>query len=363
MISSSSQPTAKASLLSLGNRSIEEALSVFEAFYRRTKVPEAPIIILHSNKGKTVSLGCFQVADEDFMTSYLRKKGLKYFFRLHGGDVMLHDENQVGIGLIVPKGEKYSGLHNSLIGFLLRRNNVKNFQVTNDYVLCFNKVLGETLHLEKDNLSSWFTVIYLKRNYEEIASLKLSKEQMVKERIIKLKESCIGLDQVLRKQVSASSLFETVRSVLSGELNFKLKGLRMGLTDKKLFWKNRELLKKNSVSEAVHMKYSSMMKEKDTVLLSKMLINGFLRMRAKTRDETLERVSISGSFIFEPPEKLGAFEKMLEGKKLEESLLTEKVTEFFINEKVNASFTSFDIVELLCKAAGGSNGNGGEEGA
>ncbi|MGC8831935.1 MAG: lipoyl protein ligase domain-containing protein [Thermoproteota archaeon] len=363
MISSSSQPTAKASLLSLGNRSIEEALAVFEAFYRRTRAPEAPVVILHSNKGKTVSLGCFQVADEDFITSYLRRKGLKYFFRLHGGDVMLHDENQVGIGLIVPKDEKYSGLHASLIGFLLKKNNLKDFQVTNDYVLCSNKVLGETLHLEKENFSSWFTVIYLKRNYEEIASLKLSKEKMIKERISKLRESCIGLDQLLKKPVSASNLFETIRSVLSGELNFKLKGLRMELADKKVFWKTREMLKKNSISETVQLKYSSMLKEKDAVSLSKMVINGFLRMRVKTRGKTLERMSISGSFVFEPPEKLDAFEKMLEGKELDESLLTEKVTEFFINEKVNASFTSFDIVELLCKAAGGLNEHGGKEGA
>lgn len=363
MISSSSPPISKASLLALGNRSIEEALSVFEALYRRTKAPESPIVILHSNKGKTVSLGCFQIADEDFVTSYLNRKGLKYFFRLHGGDVMLHDEKQVGIGLIVPQDEKYSGLHASLIGFLLKRNNVKDFQVTNDYVLCFNKVLGETLHLEKENLSSWFTVIYLKRNYEEIAGLKLSKEQMVKERISRLRESCIGLDQVLRKQVSANSLFETVRSVLSGELNFKLKALRLGLVDKKVFWKTREMLKKNSISEAVQLKYSSMLKEKGAVLLSKMLMNGFLRMRVKTRDNTLEKVNISGSFVFEPPEKLDAFEKMLEGKELDESLLTEKVTEFFINEKVKASFTSLDVVELLCKAAGGLNEHGGEEGA
>lgn len=362
MISSSSQSTVKASLLTLGNKSIEDALSIFEALHRRAKV-ESPLIILHSNKGKAVSLGCFQVADEDFVASYLHRKGLKYFFRLHGGDIMLHDENQVGIGLIVPKGEKYSGLHASLMGFVMRRNNVKNFQVTNDYVLCFNKVLGETIHLEKENLSSWFTVIYLKRNYEEIAGLKLSNGRMVKERISKLKENCIGLDQVLRKEVSANSFFETVKLVLTGELNFELKGLRLGLADKKLLWKNREMLKKNSISEAVRLKYSSILKERDAVLLSKRLINGFLRMRVKTRDKTLEKVSISGSFTFEPPEKLNAFEEMLEGKKLDESLLTEKVTEFFINEKVNASFTSFDIVELLCKTAGGLNERGGEEGA
>jgi hypothetical protein len=123
------------------------------------------------------------------------------------------------------------------------------------------------------------------------------------------------------------------------------------------------MLKKNSISEAVQLKYSSMLKEKGAVLLSKMLMNGFLRMRVKTRDNTLEKVNISGSFVFEPPEKLDAFEKMLEGKELDESLLTEKVTEFFINEKVKASFTSLDVVELLCKAAGGLNEHGGEEGA
>ena len=57
--------------------------------------------------------------------------------------------------------------------------------------------------------------------------------------------------------------------------------------------------------------------------------------------------------MFEPPEKLQVFEKMLEDSPVEETLLTEKITEFFINEKIKASFTPFDIVELLCKVPGG----------
>ncbi|MEM2247788.1 MAG: lipoate protein ligase C-terminal domain-containing protein [Thermoproteota archaeon] len=88
-------------------------------------------------------------------------------------------------------------------------------------------------------------------------------------------------------------------------------------------------------------------------MFSKRLINGLLRIWVKVKDNVLDKVSISGSFMFEPPEKLEVFEKTLEGNIIEEPLLTEKVTEFFINEKIKASFTPFDVVELLCKASGG----------
>ncbi len=334
---------------------MEEALSVFEALSSKPKAPECPVVILHSNKSKVVSLGCFQVADEDFLTSYLRKKGLKYFFRLHGGDLMLHDENQVGIVLITPRDDKYSGTYVPLVSSLMTRNGVSNFNVTNDSILCFNKVLGEVIHLEKDGFSSWFAAIYLKRNYEEMAGLKSSKEQLVKKRVGKLKENYIGLDQVLKKQVSANEFLESVKTVLTDDLSFKIKDLRLRLGDKKLFWKNRNMLRRNSISEAVQLKHAAVLKEQGVVLLSKRLINGFLRMRVKIKNKILERISISGSFMFEPSERLSDFEKMLEGKELDETLLAENVTEFFISEKVKASFTAFEIVELLCGAAGGSN--------
>lgn len=334
---------------------MEEALSVFEALSNRPKAPEYPVVILHSNKSKVVSLGCFQVADEDFLTSYLRKKGLKYFFRLHGGDVMLHDENQVGIALIMPRDEKYSETYFSLARSLMKRNGVPNFHVTNDLILCSNKLLGEVIHLEKDSFSSWFALIYLRRNYEEMAGLKFPKEQLVKERVSRLKENYIGLDQALEKQVSADVFLESVKTVLTDDLNFKIKDFRLGLRDKKLFWENRNLLRRNIISETVQLKHSAVSREKGTVLLSKRLINGFLRMRVKIKDKILEMISISGSFMFEPSEKLSDFEKMLEGKELDETLMVEKVTEFFINEKVKASFTAFEIVELLCGAAGGLN--------
>ncbi|MEM1557588.1 MAG: lipoate protein ligase C-terminal domain-containing protein [Thermoproteota archaeon] len=342
-------------MLTIEGRGIEDALSIFEALSRRDRL-EYPIIILHKNKGKSVSLGCFQIADEDFALSYLRKRRLNYFFRLHGGDVILHDENQVGIGIIVPNDEKYRGMHASLMSLFMERNDVKNFQVTDDYIMCFNKVLGEVTCLEKDSLLSWFTIIYLKRSYEEIASLKSIKEQLIKERMNKLRESCIGLDQVLKRQVSARQVFEMIKEVLSKELNLKLGTLRLGLSDKKLMWKSREMLRKNSISERIQLKYLQLKRSatpKETFLSSKRLINGFLRVWVRIKDNSLDRVSISGSFMFEPPEKLQDFEKMLEGKPLEETVLTEKITEFFINEKVKASFTPFDIVELLCKASGG----------
>jgi lipoate-protein ligase A len=343
-------------MLNLGERRIEDALSVFEALSLRDKKPEAPIIITHRNKGKSVSLGCFQIADEDFAISYLRKKNLDYFFRLHGGDVMLHDENQVGIGVVVPSDEKYREIHSSLISLLLKRNGVKSFQVTNDYVVCFNKILGEVTYLEKENLLSWFTVLYLKRSYEEIAGLKSPKEQLIKERASKLKESCIGLDQVLGKQVSAGQVFEMVKEVLSEELNFRLSAFRLGVADKKSLWKSREMLRKNRISERIRLNYLQLKHSavpSETFLFSKRLMNGFLRVWVKIKDKSVERVSISGSFMFEPPEKLQVFEKMLEDSPVEETLLTEKITEFFINEKIKASFTPFDIVELLCKVPGG----------
>ncbi|MGQ9597132.1 MAG: lipoyl protein ligase domain-containing protein [Thermoproteota archaeon] len=355
MISSSSKPTLKAKLLNLENKEIEIALSVFETLFRRAGSLRHPHIILHSNKDKAVSLGCFQLADEDFLKSYLHKKNLKYFFRLHGGDVMLHDENQVGVGVIVPNEERYGRFYVSLMSSLMKKNGVTDFQVTDDYILCYNKVLGEVIHLEGDVLSGWFTMIYLKRNYEEIASLKSPKEQLIKERISRLKESCIGLDQVLRTQISPIKFFELVKTVLLDDLNFEPEKLRLGFGDKKLLWINRELLRRNRVSEAIQLKHSEMLKSGDAVLLSKRLINGLLRMRIKAKDRTLERISISGSFIFEPPERLIDFEKMLEGKELDEPLLIEKVTEFFINEKIKASFTAFDIVELLCKNTGDLN--------
>jgi len=311
--------------------------------------------MLHSNKGKVVSLGCFQVADEDFLTGFLRKKGLKYFFRLHGGDVMLHDENQVGIALILPRDEKYGETYVSLVSLLMKRNGVSNIHVSNDSILCFNKVLGEVIHVEKNGLSGWFAFIYLKRNFEEMAGLKFPKEQLIKERVSKLKENYIGLDQVLEKPVSADAFLESVKTVLTDDLGFRVKDFRLGLGDKKLFWKNRDMLKKNSISEAVQLRHSVLLKEEGVLLLSKRLMNGFLRMRLKIKDKTLEKISISGSFMFEPPGKLIDFEKMLEGKELDETVLTEKVTEFFINEKIKASFTAFEIVELLCGAAGGSN--------
>ncbi|MGB9717524.1 MAG: lipoyl protein ligase domain-containing protein [Thermoproteota archaeon] len=356
MIQSSSQSTLEAKLLTLKNRSIEEALSVFEAL--SSKTPESPIVMLHSNKSKVISLGCFQVADEDFLTGFLRKKGLKYFFRLHGGDVMLHDENQVGIALILPRDEKYGETYVSLVSLLMKRNGVSNIHVTNDSILCFNKVLGEVIHVEKNGLASWFTFIYLKRNFEEMAGLKFPKEQLIKERVSKLKENYIGLDQVLEKPLSADAFLESVKTVLTDDLGFRVKDFRLGLGDKKLFWKNRDMLKKNSISEAVQLRHSALLKEEGVLLLSKRLMNGFLRMRLKIKDKTLEKISISGSFMFEPPGKLIDFEKMLEGKELDETVLTEKVTEFFINEKIKASFTAFEIVELLCSAAGGSNEHG-----
>jgi len=314
--------------------------------------------MLHSNKGKVVSLGCFQVADEDFLTGFLRKKGLKYFFRLHGGDVMLHDENQVGIALILPRDEKYGETYVSLVSLLMKRNGVSNIHVTNDSILCFNKVLGEVIHVEKNGLAGWFAFIYLKRNFEEMAGLKFPKEQLIKERVSKLKENYIGLDQVLEKPVSADAFLESVKTVLTDDLGFRVRDFRLGLGDKKLFWKNRDMLKKNNISEAVQLRHSALLKEEGVLLLSKRLMNGFLRMRLKIKDKTLEKISISGSFMFEPPGKLIDFEKMLEGKELDETVLTEKVTEFFINEKIKASFTAFEIVELLCGAAGGSNEHG-----
>ncbi|MCS7138536.1 MAG: hypothetical protein NZ873_00570 [Crenarchaeota archaeon] len=355
MISSGSQATVKARLLTLGEKSIEDALSVFEALSLREEKPEGPIILLHKNRGKCVSLGCFQIADEDFAIDYLRRRELKYFYRLHGGDVMLHDENQIGIGIIVPNDREYRNTYSSLMNFLMKRNSIKNFQVTDDYIICFNKILGETTYLERENKLCWFTVIYLKRNYEEIAGLKSLREQLIKERVNKLKENCTGLEQLLRKKISAEQVFETIKQVLSDELNFELKSLRLGLGEKKLLWKSREMLRKSPVHERVQLKYmqfkqSSTPKE---TLFSKRLMNGLLRVWVKAKDNSLEKVSISGSFMFEPSEKLEEFEKMLEGNLLEEPLLTEKVTEFFINEKIKASFTPFDVVELLCKASGG----------
>ncbi|MBO3800465.1 MAG: hypothetical protein FGF52_05365 [Candidatus Brockarchaeota archaeon] len=355
MISSGSRPILKARLLTLVDRSIEDALSIFEALSRRERL-ESPIIILHENKGKRVSLGCFQIADEDLALGYLRKKGLDYFFRLHGGDIILHDENQIGIGLIVPNDEKYMETYASLMSLLMEKNGVKNFQITNDYIICFNKVLGEVTYLEKESLLGWFVIFYLKRSYEEIAGLKSIKGQLIKERVNKLRESCIGLDQVFKKQVSAKQFFEMIKEVLTEELNFELSALRLGLSDKKVMWKNREMLKKNSISERVRLKYLQLKHSatpKETFFFSKRLMNGFLRMWIKVKDNSLDKISLSGSFLFEPPEKLQDFEKMLEGKPLEESVLTEKVAEFFINEKIKASFTPFDIVELLCKASGG----------
>ena len=359
MTQSTNQGTAlEAKLLTLKNRSVEEALSVFEALSSRPKPPECPLVILHSNKSKVVSLGCFQLAGEDFLTGFLHKKGLKYFFRLHGGDLMLHDENQVGIALITPVDEKYRETYISLITLLMKRNGVLNINVTDDCILCFNKVLGEVIHVERNGVSSWFAFIYLKRNYEEMAGLKFSKEQLIKERVSKLKENYIGLDQILEKQVSADAFLESVKTVLTDDLGFKLKGFKLGLGEKKLFWKNRNMLKNNRISEAVQLKHSALLKEGDSILVSKRLMNGFLRMRLKIKNKTLEKISISGSFIFEPSEKLSDFEKMLEGKEIDETVLTEKVTEFFINEKVKASFTAFEIVELLCGAAGGLNERG-----
>ncbi|MEM1548326.1 MAG: lipoate protein ligase C-terminal domain-containing protein [Thermoproteota archaeon] len=356
MISSGSSATLRARMLNLGVKRIEDALSVFEALSLRDRKPEAPIIIVHRNKGKSVSLGCFQIADEDFAISYLRKKNFDYFFRLHGGDVMLHDENQVGIGIIAPNDEKYKEMHASLMSLLLKRNGIRSFQVTNDYIICFNKILGEVTYLEKESLLGWFTVLYLKRSYEEIAGLKFPKEQLIKERVSKLKESCIGLDQVLGKQVSAGQVFEMVKEVLSDELNFRLSAFRLGLADKKYLWKSREMLRKNSISERTRLNYLQLKHSAipgETFLFSKRLMNGFLRVWVRIKDRNVERVSISGSFMFEPPGKLRDFEKMLEGSPLEETSLTEKITEFFINEKIKASFTPFDIVELLCKAPGG----------
>jgi len=355
VISSGPRIISKARLLALGEKNIEDALSFFEALSLGEKKPEYPIILLHKNKGKCVSLGCFQIAEEDFSIDYLRKKGLKYFFRLHGGDVMLHDEDQIGIGLIVPNDEGYKDIYSSLMGFLMKRNGIKNFQVTNDYILCFNKILGEVTYLEKENVLCWFTVIYLKRNYEEIAGLKSPREQLIKERASKLRENCIGLEQVLRKKVSEEQIFEMIKNVLSDDLNFELKSFRLGLNEKKLLWKSREKLRKNQIHEKVQLKYmqfkqSSVSRE---TLFSKRLINGLLRIWVKVKDNVLDKVSISGSFMFEPPEKLEVFEKTLEGNIIEEPLLTEKVTEFFINEKIKASFTPFDVVELLCKASGG----------
>lgn len=354
MISSGSQPIAKARLLTLEEKNIEYALSVFEALSLRKERPDYPIVLLHKNKGKCVSLGCFQIAEEDFAIDYLRKRNLKYFFRLHGGDVMLHDENQIGIGLIVPNDEGYRDMHSSLISSLMKRNGIKNFQVTNDYIICLNKILGEVTYLEKENMLCWFTVIYLKRNYEEIAGLKSLREQLIKERVSKLRENCIGLEQVSRKKVSTEQIFETIKNVLSDDLNFELKSLRLGLNEKKLLWKIREMLRKNQIHERVQLKYmqfkqSSVSKE---TLFSKRLINGLLRIWVKVKDNVLDKVSISGSFMFEPPEKLEVFEKTLEGNAIEEPLLTEKITEFFINEKIKASFTPFDVVELLYRASG-----------
>ncbi|MEM3661014.1 MAG: lipoate protein ligase C-terminal domain-containing protein [Thermoproteota archaeon] len=358
MIQSNPQETIEAKLLTLKNRRVEEALSIFEALSSRLKPPECPLIILHSNKGKIVSLGCFQVADEDFLTGFMRKRGLKYFFRLHGGDVMLHDENQVGVALILPMEEKYRETYVSLMSLLLKKNGVSNIHVTNDSILCFNKVLGEVIHVEKNGFSSWFAFIYLKRNYEEMAGLKFPKEQLIKERVSKLKENYIGLDQVLEKQVSADAFLESVKTVLTDDLGFKIREFKLGLGEKKLFWKNRDMLKNNRISESVQLKHSALLREEGALLISKRLMNGFLRMRLKIKDKTLEKISISGSFMFEPSEKLRDFEKMLEGKELDETVLTEKVTEFFINEKVKASFTAFEIVELLCGAAGGLNEHG-----
>ena len=335
-------------------------MSVFEALSTRPKAPECPIVILHSNKSRVVSLGCFQVADEDFLTSYLRKKGLKYFFRLHGGDALLHDENQVGVALITPRDENYSETYVSLISSLMKKSSVSSFHVTNDSILCSNKVLGEVINVEKNDFSSWFSFIYLKRNYEEMAGLKFPKEQLIKERVSKLKENYIGLDQVLGKQVSADEFLESAKKVLTDDLSFKIKSLKLGFGSKKFFWRNRDMLRRNRIAEAVQLKHSALLKEEGVVSLSKRLISGFLRMRVKIKDKTLERISISGSFMFEPPEKLLDFEKMLEGKEIDETLLTEEVTEFFISEKVKASFTAFEIVELLCGAAGGSNEHRGQ---
>lgn len=359
MTQSNTRSTLEAKLLILKNRSVGEALSVFEALSSRPKAPECPIVILHSNKSnKVVSLGCFQIADEDFLTSYLRKKGLKYFFRLHGGDAMLHDENQVGIALITPRDKEYGETYASLISSLMKRNGVSNFHVANDSILCFNKVLGEVIHVEKNDFAGWFAFIYLKRNYEEMAGLKSSREQLIKERVSMLKRNYIGLDQVLGKHASVYEFLESAKTVLTDDLNFKIKSLRLGLVDKKLFWKSRGMLRRNIVSEAVHLKHSAVLREKGAVLLSKRLINGFLRVRVKIKDKAIERISISGSFMFEPSEKLRDFEKMLEGKELDEALLVEKVTEFFINEKIKASFTAFEIVALLCGATGGSDEHG-----
>jgi len=354
MISSGSQ-YVKARLLALEDRGIEDALSIFEALSRRKRL-EAPIIILHKNKGKNVSLGCFQIAGEDFSLDFLQEKGLNHFFRLHGGDAILHDNNQIGVGIIVPNEKKYREVHSSLMSLLLEKNGIKSFQVTNDYIICFNKILGEVTYLEKESLLSWFTIIYLKRSYEEIAGLKSIKKQLIKERVSRLRESCIGLDQILNKQVSARQVFEMIKDVLSNELNFKLSDFRLKLSDKKSMWKSRKMLRKNIISEVVRLKYLQLKNSatpKETFLFSKKLINGFLRMWMKIKDNSLDKISISGSFVFEPPEKLQDLEKMLEGKPLEESVLTEKITEFFIDEKIKASFTPFDIVELLCKASGG----------
>jgi len=341
-------------LLALGKKSIEDALSLFEALSLKEGELKSPIIFLHKNEGKKVSLGCFQIADEDFAMDYLRKKGMKYFFRLHGGDVMFHDENQIGIGLIVPNRGEYDGTYVSLMSMFLKKNGIKNFQVTDDCIICFNKILGEVIYLEKENLRSWFTIIYLKRNYEEIANLKSFKEQLIKERISKLKESCIGLEQVLKKSVSAEQVFENFKEILSSELNFELKNSRLELSEKRLLWRAREMLRRNNIPEKVQLKYLQFKQSSTprTTLFSKRLINGLLRVWVKTKDNVLEKVSISGSFMFEPPEKLESLENMLEGKTIEETFLTEKVTEFFINEKIKASFTPFDIVELLCKASG-----------
>ncbi|MGQ9479568.1 MAG: lipoyl protein ligase domain-containing protein [Thermoproteota archaeon] len=354
-MSSGVESDKRVGVLDLGKGSIEEALAVFEAVINRAKEPDYPLVILHSNKHKAVSLGCFQVRDEDFLMAYLRGKGLRYFFRLHGGDVMLHDENQIGIGLIIPKDGKYDDMHRSLIGYLLRRRGVTNFQVTDDYVLWSNKVLGDVINIEKEKLNSWFTIIYLKRDYEGIARLKFSKEELVRERISKLMDSCIGLNQVLKRDVSWSSLLESAKAVLSNDLNFKMGNLRLGLGDKKAFTKAKKLFHENNISETVQDKYYSLSKDSKVKVFSKRLINGLLRVLLKTRDGAIEKVCFSGSFLFEPPTKLPDFEKMLEDKELDENVLTEKVTEFFINEKIRASFAAFDVVELMLRTASGTN--------
>ncbi|MGQ9513648.1 MAG: lipoate--protein ligase family protein [Thermoproteota archaeon] len=224
-----SRPKWRLLLTGLGdpymNMAIDESI-----LFHRSRGENLPTVRLYGWSKPTISIGYFQVLEEEIDLRKAMELGIGYVRRISGGGAVLH-ENEVTYSVVVSEEDPIipRDIQNSIklicggvMEGLKRLGINAEFKPVNDVIVGGKKISGSAQTRKLHTILQHGTVL-MDVNYQKIISVLIRSAKRMKQRTVdELKKHIVGVNDLLGWRVNYERLSEELAKGFEEALNVKL---------------------------------------------------------------------------------------------------------------------------------------------